>query len=108
MKWSGSNRRAQIAHEIFPTPMAIAFASINCALPALIHAELFHLVSLSLQKQIGIVLTKEWLSQLQSSCGYESFTLVLEIRLMCKQPCLHHNTLKPLRTSVRESLQVHF
>ena len=31
----------------------------------------------TLQKKL-VVLTTEWLPQLQSSCGYESFTLVLE------------------------------
>ena len=31
----------------------------------------------SLQKKL-VVLTTEWLPQLQTSCGYESFTLVLE------------------------------
>ena len=34
-------------------------------------------VTSSLQKQIVVVLALEWLPQLQSSCGYESFTLVL-------------------------------
>ena len=38
----------------------------------------------SLQKQIGVVLNTEWLPQLQSSCGYESFTLVLV--LCIRQP----------------------
>ena len=48
-----------------------------------------------------VVLTTEWLPQLQTSCGYESFTWVLEITwksnqkskcLMCKQPCSVHLT----------------
>ena len=37
-----------------------------------------------LQKKL-VVLTTEWLPQLQSSCGYESFTLVLETNWM-RQP----------------------
>ena len=71
-----------------------------------------------LQKNL---LTTERLSQLQSSCGYESFTLVLETNwirqasrkasdLMRKQPCPVHLAInwQSSGTSVRESLQVYF
>ena len=79
---------------------------------------MFNPTSISLQKKL-VVLTTEWLPQLQSSCGYESFTLLLETNWI-RQPekqvpimCISNHltppyTLKTLRTSVGESLQMHF
>ena len=64
-----------------------------------------------------VVLTPEWLPWLQTNwrdSGYESFTVVLKSNCI-RQPKMplssfsyNHNTLTTLRTSVNESLQLHF
>ena len=64
-----------------------------------------------------VVLTAEWLPWLQANwrdIGYETFAVVLDtnyIRHPKGQPpssSCNHNTLKTFRTSVNESLQMHF
>ena len=63
-----------------------------------------------LQKQVGRSLTTKWLSWLRTSwrdSDHERFALVWKIRQPKKQP-YNHNTLTTLRTSVKESLQMHF
>jgi len=64
-----------------------------------------------------VVLTTEWLPQLQTNwrdLGYERFALVLETNCI-RQPnrllpslSYNHNTLTTLRTSMKELLQMHF